>query len=79
MLGKIVPKGSLLLLPRYSAAFKKYDFTDALNFKSQLSEDEHIVLSRVSRSLTLLASSRRRISLRESWKTTVRRSSTDQC
>nr|VVW85495.1 unnamed protein product [Nymphaea colorata] len=34
----------VMLRPTYHAAFKKYDFTDALNFKSLLNEDELIVI-----------------------------------
>lgn len=80
MIKKVIGKGTSLTRAICSfASFKKYDHTDALNFKSLLTEEEIMVRMTTSRLAIMLASSHRRISSRECSRITGRRSFKNQC
>lgn len=79
MLIQLASKCSLPLANRYYASFKKYDYTDGLNFKSLLNEDELIVKMHPYRSSILLVNLHKLISLLASWKITERKNLISQC
>ena len=75
LIHKLPPMLSKTILHR--ASFAKYDHTDALNFKSLLTEDEHIVYPHLFRSSTQPNNSHRHTSSPEYSMTTGQKPSTE--
>ena len=67
---------SLSLRTTRCASFAKFDYTDSLNFKSLLTEDELMVRIHPYRPQKQQDSSRKPTSSPESWRTIERRNST---